>query len=67
MCSSGPDKLAIHKTIKSLYFNGFVEIKVEKITSFNYYFNEQSHEYNSDANKKERRRKAIEDYVVPVG
>ena len=68
VCSCEPDKIAIHKAIKSLFSNGFVKInqfvemihltclleyEVEKITGFQIDYNE-SHEQNSEATKKKR-------------
>ena len=79
VCSYGPDKIAIHKAIKSLFSNGFVEInqivemirlayllqyEVEKITGFRSLYNE-SDERNSEAKKEERRREAVEKHLVP--
>ena len=80
VCSWQPDKLAIHKAIKkSLFSNGFVKInqivemirlaylfeyEVEKITGFHMGYNESNRE-NSKFNKKQRRREAVENYLVP--
>ena len=79
VCSWEPDKIAIHRAIKALFSSGFIEInqvvemirlthlleyKVEMITGLVGTLKE-SHEENSEANKKERRRYAVEDHLVP--
>ena len=80
ICSCKDDKIAIHRAIKSLYLNGFVEINqivemirlaylleynVEKITGYDWEQYNESHENNSEAKKKERQREAVEDHLVP--
>ena len=73
-CSWDSDRNAIHKAIKSLSSNGFDELNkivemirltylleypVQKITGH------EDYEDNSESNKEERRRKAVEEYLVP--
>ena len=70
-CSWGPDKLAIHNAIKLLSSNGFDIInRVVELIRLMYLLNYPVHlikgsSYSSEIEKKERRKFAVENHLVP--